>query len=81
MLVSVFVPSAKIFLHAVAVMAALAVGWCLWISFATPRTEMIYLPFLCVWFAYYLVCLLQPGLARIQAPTVGSGPSDPEMRL
>ena len=56
MLVSVFVPGAKIFLHTVAVMAALAVGGCLWISFATPRTELIYLPFLCVWFAYYLAC-------------------------
>ena len=58
MLVSTFFPGAKVFLHSVAVLGALAAAWCVWITVATPGEETIFVPFLGMWFLYYAICAL-----------------------
>lgn len=64
MFVSAFLPGAKIFLHLVAFLGAVAASWCVWVTVTSPRTELIYLQFMGVWFAYYSVCVLWAWGAR-----------------
>lgn len=54
---SVFMPGQKIFLHVVAVMAALAGAWDIHRVATTPNTGVLCLPVVVLWFIYYGICL------------------------
>ena len=57
MLVTVFLPDAKIFLHSVAVLAGVAVVWYVRMLLMKVKLEILCLPLLAAWFTYYLMCL------------------------
>ena len=57
MLVTLFLPGAKIFLHVVAVLAALAVVWYVRMMLTEAQLEILCVPALAAWFCYYLMCL------------------------
>lgn len=57
MLVTVFLPGAKIFLHLVAALAAVAVIWYVQMMLTEVKLEILCLPLLAAWFCYYLMCL------------------------
>lgn len=61
MLVSVFLPEARAYLHGVAVAAAVAGGWLLVLVWTGPRLEILCLPAFAVWAVYYAMCLWGPG--------------------
>ena len=57
MLVTLFLPGAKNFLHLVAALAAVAVIWYVRMMLTEMKLEIFCLPLLAVWFVYYLMCL------------------------
>jgi len=57
MLVTVFLPDAKIFLHFVAVFASVAVIWYVRMLLTEVKLEILCLPLLAAWFTYYLLCI------------------------
>ena len=57
MLVTLFHPGAKIFLHLVAVLAGLTVVWYVRMMLTQVQLEILCLPLLVVWFIYYAMCL------------------------
>ena len=57
MIVSLFYPGAKVFLHVVAVMAIAATVWYVRMIFTDVQLEILCLPVLPVWFIYYAICL------------------------
>jgi hypothetical protein len=57
MLVTLFLPGAKIFLHLVAALAAVAVVWYVRMLLTEVKLEIFCLPLLAAWFTYYLMCL------------------------
>jgi len=54
MLVAVFVPHARGFLHAVAVAVAMAMVGCITIMFQNPGEGFVYLCFFGLWMLYYV---------------------------
>ena len=61
MIVSLFYPGAKVFLHVVAVMAIAATVWYVRMIFTDVQLEILCLPVLPVWFIYYSICLFWRG--------------------
>ena len=61
MIVSLFYPGAKVFLHVVAVMAFVATIWYVRMIFTNVQLEILCLPVLPVWFIYYAICLFWRG--------------------
>ncbi len=57
MLVSVFMPGAKVFLHVVAALGVAAAVWYARMLFTGPQLEVLCLPALPIWFAYYALCI------------------------
>ena len=67
MLVSLFLPEAKIFLHAVAAVAGLAVIWYVGMLLTDLKLEIVCLPLLVVWFLYYAMCVFWHWRQGMQA--------------
>jgi hypothetical protein len=64
MLVSVFTPGSRGFLHGVAALAAVVMLGYARMIFTGASMEIVCLPFLVVWFGYYAMCLCcRPHLA------------------
>ena len=61
MLVSLFLPGAKIFLHVVAVLAVLAVIWYVRMLLTEVKLEILCLPLVAVWYIYYALCIFWHG--------------------
>ena len=61
MIVSLFHPDARIPLHLVAAMAAVAVIWYVRMMLTEVKLEILCLPLLAVWFFYYAMCLFWSG--------------------
>lgn len=61
MLVSVFLPGARVYLHGIAAAAVLAAAWLLVLVLTGPRLEVLCLPSLAVWTVYYGLCLSKSG--------------------
>ncbi len=61
MLVSLFLPGAKIFLHLIAVMAGVALIWYVRMLLAEVTLEILCLPLIAFWFFYYAMCLFWQG--------------------
>jgi len=61
MIVSLFHPDARIPLHLVAAMAAVAVIWYVRMMLTEVKLEILCLPLLVVWFFYYAMCLFWSG--------------------
>ena len=61
MIVSVFLPGEKIFLHVVAGMAGVAVIWYVRMMLTEAKLEILCLPLLAIWFLYYAVCIFWSG--------------------
>jgi hypothetical protein len=57
MLVSSFLPGAKIFLHLIAVMAGVALIWYGRMMLTEAKLEILCLPLLVVWLFYYAMCV------------------------
>jgi hypothetical protein len=57
MLVSLFFPTTKTFLHVLAAATGVASLWYAWMLCTQVRVEIVCLPTLVVWFVYYAVCL------------------------
>lgn len=57
MIISLFFPGAKILLHSTAGLAAIACLWYLRMTLVGPQLEILCLPVLAAWFAYYGMCL------------------------
>ena len=57
MMVSLFQPGAKLFLPIVAVMAGVAVIWCVRMLLTEVKLEIFCLPVVAVWFCYYAMCI------------------------
>ena len=57
MLVTLFLPGNKIFLHLVAALAGLAVVWYVRMMLTQVQLEILCLPLLLVWFVFYAMCL------------------------
>lgn len=57
MIVSLFLPGARIFLHIIAVMAGIAMAWYLRMILTDVRLEIFCLPLLAAWFPYYAMCI------------------------
>ena len=57
MVISVFVPGQKIFLHVVAAMAVIAEAWEIWRVTHDPLSNILYLPVIILWAVYYAICL------------------------
>jgi len=72
MIVSLFLPDAKIFLHIIAAVAIVALVWFVRMLLNDDvKLEILCLPFLAVWFFYYTMCLFWSGnesLAQISLP-------------
>ena len=62
MLISIFMPGTKLFLHALAVLAGAAIVWCLW------TRAFWYLPSIAVWFSYYAACIYWTGRTLVAQP-------------
>ena len=60
MLVTVFQPGAKNFLHLVAVLTGVAAVWYVRMLMTEARLEVLCLPLLLAWFIYYLLCIFWP---------------------
>ena len=71
MLVTLFYPGAKIFLHLVAVLSALAVVWYARMLLTEVKLEILCLPLLAAWFSYYLMCLFWHA-RQVMPMTTGS---------
>jgi len=61
MIVSLFLPEAKILLHIVAVLAGVAVIWYVRMMLTKVKVEILCLPLLAVWFFYYAMCIFWSG--------------------
>ena len=57
MLVTLFQPGARIFLHVVAALAGVAVVWYVRMMLTELKLEILCLPLLAAWLVYYLMCL------------------------
>jgi len=57
MVVSVFLPGSKIFLHVLAVFVALPVIWYVWMAMTEAKLEIFCLPVVVVWLVYYAFCI------------------------
>lgn len=57
MLISVFLPGQKIFLHVVAGMGVIAAGFEIWRVHTTPNSQVLYIPVIVLWAIYYGICL------------------------
>ena len=61
MMVSLFLPGARIFLHLVAAMAVVALIWQKRMLLTEVKVEILCLPLLVVWFFYYAMCVFWQG--------------------
>jgi hypothetical protein len=61
MLFTLFHPGARIFLHVVAAMAAIAVIWYVRMMLTEAKLEILCVPLLVIWFLYYAVCIFWSG--------------------
>ena len=61
MIVSLFLPEAKILLHIVAVLAGVAVIWYVRMMLTEVKLEILCLPLVGVWFLYYAMCIFWSG--------------------
>ena len=71
MLVTLFLPDAKIFLHVVAALAGVAVIWYVRMLLTKVKLEIFCRPLLAVWFIYYALCVFwhgQPHLPIVARP-------------
>jgi hypothetical protein len=57
MLVSAFLPGAKIFLHVVAGFVALPILWYVWMAMTEVKLEIFCLPVVVIWLVYYAFCI------------------------
>jgi len=57
MLVSAFLPGAKIFMHVVAGFVALLILWYAWMARTGMRLEILCLPVTVIWLVYYAFCI------------------------
>ena len=57
MLVSVFTPGVRLFLHIVAAGALVAAAWRAWTMGAAHDAQLQYIPLIAIWFVYYAICL------------------------
>ena len=71
MLVSLFLPGAKVFLHLVAALAGLAVVWYVRMMLTEVKLEILCLPLVAVWFVYYALCVFWHGPQPVP-PVIGS---------
>lgn len=69
MLVTLFYPGAKIYLHVVAALTGLAVIWYVRMLLTEVKLEILCAPLLVAWFCYYLMCLFWQSH---QPPATGS---------
>jgi hypothetical protein len=67
MLITLFHPGVKIFLHLVAVLTGVAMVWYVRMMMTEVKLEILCGPLLVAWFVYYLMCLFwythQPALS------------------
>ena len=70
MIVSVFLPGARIFLHVVAALAGVAVIWYVRMMLTEVELEILCVPVLVVWLIYYALCVFWPGNAPVPIPPV-----------
>jgi hypothetical protein len=61
MLVSVFTPGSRWFLHSIALLAGVVLIGYARMIFVGPSLEIACLPFLMVWFGYYAMCVFWRG--------------------
>jgi hypothetical protein len=61
MLIALFYPGAKIFLHLVAALAGVALIWYVRMLLTEVELEIFCLPLLAVWFFYYALCIFWRG--------------------
>ena len=66
MMVSLFQPEEKIFLHILAVMVGMAVIWYVRMLLTEVKLEIFCLLLLAVWFVYYATCIFWRGQRSLQ---------------
>jgi hypothetical protein len=71
MLVSLFLPGAKIFLHLIAATAVVAVIWYVRMMLTEVKLEIFCLPLILLWFFYYAMCIFWRGN---QPAPIATGP-------
>jgi hypothetical protein len=64
MTISVFTPGTRWFLHGVAVLAVIVIGGYARMIGSGIEGEIVCLPFLLVWFGYYMMCFFTAAPAR-----------------
>jgi len=65
MLITLFYPGAKIFLHLVAALAGVAAIWYVRMLLTEVKPEIFCLPLVAVWFFYYALCLFWRGQSPV----------------